>query len=57
MLRDFGHEMRHAESGADALAMALEWWPDAILVDLVLPDFSGIELMRRGHARMPPASC
>jgi two-component system repressor protein LuxO len=57
MLRDFGHEMRHAESGGDALAMARDWRPDAILVDLVLPDFSGIELMRRLKAAHVDATC
>lgn len=57
MLRDFGHVMRHAETGAEALAMAQEWRPDAILVDLMLPDFSGIELMRRLKAAQVDATC
>ena len=50
MLRDEGHEIRHAETGQAALTVALDWKPDAILVDLMLPDFSGIELMRRLRA-------
>ncbi|WPB86087.1 sigma-54-dependent transcriptional regulator [Sediminicoccus rosea] len=57
MLRDFGHEMRHAENGGQALAMAQEWRPDAILVDLMLPDFSGLELMRRLKAAQVDATC
>ena len=57
MLRDFGHEMRHAETGAQGLAMAQEWQPDAILVDLMLPDFSGMELMRRLKAEGINAAC
>ncbi|MBS7792831.1 sigma-54 dependent transcriptional regulator [Roseococcus sp. SDR] len=57
MLRDFGHDMQHAETGAQALAMAQEWQPDAILVDLMLPDFSGIELMRRLKAAKVDATC
>jgi two-component system repressor protein LuxO len=57
MLRDFGHEMRHAETGADGLAMAQDWQPDAILVDLVLPDFSGMELMRRLKTAGNNAAC
>ena len=57
MLRDFGHDMQHAENGAQALAMAQEWQPDAILVDLMLPDFSGIELMRRLKAAKVDATC
>ena len=57
MLRQFGHEMRHAETAGAALAMALEWQPEAILVDLILPDFSGIELMRRLRAAGVDATC
>ncbi|MDB5413458.1 MAG: luxO [Rubritepida sp.] len=57
MLREFGHEIRHAETGAEALAAAVEWQPDAILVDLVLPDFSGMELMRRLKAARIEAAC
>ncbi|MBU8538279.1 sigma-54-dependent transcriptional regulator [Falsiroseomonas tokyonensis] len=47
LLRDLGHEIRLAESGAAALDLALSWHPDAILMDLELPDFSGFEAMRR----------
>lgn len=57
MLRDFGHEMRHAETGGQGFDMAREWQPDAILVDLVLPDFSGMELMRRLKAAGINAAC
>ena len=47
MLAALGHEVRHAASGAEALGIAQDWPPDAVLVDLQLPDFSGFELMRR----------
>lgn len=57
MLRDFGHEMRHAETGGEGLAIARAWQPDAILVDLMLPDFSGLELMRRLKASGVNAAC
>ncbi|WP_424810863.1 sigma-54-dependent transcriptional regulator [Roseococcus sp. YIM B11640] len=56
VLREQGHEIRHAETGAKALAAAIAWRPDAILVDLVLPDFSGIELMRRLRAEAVEAA-
>ncbi|MBE9604485.1 sigma-54-dependent Fis family transcriptional regulator [Acetobacteraceae bacterium H6797] len=49
MLRDIG-AVRHAETASAALALAAEWQPDAILVDIELPDFSGFELMRRLRA-------
>ena len=51
MLATMGHEVRHAATGAEALAIAQDWPPDAVLVDLDLPDFSGFEVMRRLKAR------
>ncbi|MBC7433563.1 MAG: sigma-54-dependent Fis family transcriptional regulator [Rubritepida sp.] len=57
LLDELGHAVRHAETGAHGLAMALEWLPDAILVDLQLPDFSGFELMRRLRAEGSEAAC
>ncbi|PZW45616.1 two-component system repressor protein LuxO [Humitalea rosea] len=46
-LSDQGHELRVAETGAEGLRMARDWAPDAILIDVELPDFDGFELMRR----------
>ncbi|RVT96846.1 response regulator [Rhodovarius crocodyli] len=51
MLATMGHDVRHAATGAEALAIAQEWQPDAVLVDLELPDISGFEVMRRLKAR------
>jgi two-component system repressor protein LuxO len=50
LMRDLGHEIRVAETGAAALRQAAEWRPDAILMDIELPDFSGFEVMRRLRA-------
>ena len=50
LLRDQGVEIRHAETAGQALADALAHPPDAILLDLELPDFSGFELMQRLRA-------
>ncbi len=50
LLRDAGVEIRHAETAGQALADALAHPPDAILLDLELPDFSGFELMRKLRA-------
>jgi two-component system cell cycle response regulator DivK len=36
-----------AETGADALSLAREHLPDAILLDLVLPDLAGTDVVRR----------
>jgi two-component system repressor protein LuxO len=50
LLRDLGHEVRLAETGAAAIAVARDWAPDAVLMDIELPDFSGFEAMRRLRA-------
>jgi two-component system repressor protein LuxO len=50
LLRDLGHDIRIAETGHAALELALSWRPDAILMDIELPDFSGFEAMRRLRA-------
>jgi two-component system repressor protein LuxO len=50
LMRDLGHEIRIAETGAAAIALSLDWRPDAILMDIELPDFSGFEAMRRLRA-------
>ena len=56
LLDELGHAVRHAETGAHGLAMALEWLPDAILVDLQLPDFDGFEVLRRLRAQPQTAT-
>ncbi|MGG5811925.1 sigma-54-dependent transcriptional regulator [Falsiroseomonas sp. CW058] len=50
LLRDLGHEIRVAETGTAALEQARAWLPDAILMDIELPDFSGFEAMRKLRA-------
>ena len=50
LLRELGHETRLAETGGQAVGIALDWHPDAILMDIELPDFSGFEAMRRLRA-------
>lgn len=39
-----------AESGGQAVEMALALRPDVVLLDLVLPDLSGVEVIRRLQA-------
>lgn len=46
LLRDEGHDVRAAYSGASALVVASHFKPDAILVDIKLPDLSGWEIAR-----------
>jgi CheY-like chemotaxis protein len=43
-LRDRGHEVECASTGHQAIAVALRFRPDAVLVDIGLPDMDGITL-------------
>jgi two-component system KDP operon response regulator KdpE len=46
-LRVMGYEVRSAPSGADAVRMAAAEVPDAVVLDLGLPDMDGWELLER----------
>ena len=49
-LREWGLEVRIAESGKQALEMATAFRPQIVLSDLTLPDISGLEVIRRLRA-------
>ena len=51
LLGQHGHELIHADSGAQALALAGRQAPDLILLDLPLPDITGVELLAALHAQ------
>ena len=53
LLRRSGHEVRTAYSGGEALDAALADRPDAVLLDLGLPEIDGYEVARR--LRQKPA--
>ena len=62
MLRAFGMGYAEATTGADALAVCATSKPDAILLDWILPDQSGLaclDALRRtaGGARTPVIYC
>ncbi len=50
-LRDEGFEVDEAGSGRAALAAVEEHPPDLIVLDVMLPDFDGLEVTRRLRAR------
>jgi len=46
-LRHAGLEPRHAVDGHAALEIAATWRPDLVVLDLMLPGISGLEVCRR----------
>jgi hypothetical protein len=44
-------QLRVAEDGTRGVAQAGQWQPELILLDMQLPDFSGVEVMRRLRER------
>jgi len=46
-LRHFGYQVRVARTGRDALAAVEGFSPDLVLLDVMLPDLDGFEIVRR----------
>jgi two-component system, OmpR family, response regulator len=53
VLRYEGWEIRTAADGASAVRTARDFQPDAIILDIMLPDFDGLEVLRRVRANLP----
>src|SRR6516162_10340172 len=53
VLRYEGWNVVTAGNGADAVRTAREFRPDAVVLDIMLPDFNGLEVMRRLRAEIP----
>ncbi|MGH8011512.1 MAG: ATP-binding protein, partial [Candidatus Binataceae bacterium] len=47
LFADFGHDVRIASSGSEALEMAAQYRPDVILLDIGLPGMNGYEVADR----------
>jgi putative two-component system response regulator len=58
LLAAAGYSVRVAYNGADALSLVAEEAPDLVLIDVVMPGMSGVELCRelktRGGTRLTP---
>jgi two-component system OmpR family response regulator len=52
-LRYEGWEVRTAATGTQAVKAAREFGPDAVALDMMLPDFDGLEVLRRMRADSP----
>ncbi|HUJ70614.1 MAG TPA: response regulator [Verrucomicrobiae bacterium] len=50
LLSELGHEMLVAANGAEALRLAYEKRPHLVLLDIMMPELSGIEVCRRLRA-------
>ena len=53
VLRYEGWDIRTAGDGASAVRMARDFRPDAVVLDIMLPDFDGMEVLRRVRAELP----
>ena len=53
VLRYEGWSVQTAGTGAEAVTMGREFHPDAVVLDIMLPDFDGVEVMRRLRAEHP----
>ncbi len=52
VLRYEGWEIRTAGDGSGAVRAAREFRPDAVVLDVMLPDFDGLEVLRRVRAEL-----
>ena len=53
VLRYEGWDTRTAGTGSDAITVARDFQPDAVILDIMLPDFDGLEVLRRLRAESP----
>jgi two-component system response regulator AtoC len=53
-LRDHGYVVQTAGTGEEALALLRSFEPDMLVVDLVMPNLSGLDLLARAKALAPP---
>jgi DNA-binding NtrC family response regulator len=55
LLERRGYQVRAAPTGARGEELSRTWKPDAVIIDMVLPDADGLDLVRRFAANLPDA--
>lgn len=50
MLERVGHEVETTHKGADGIARAAQWQPDLAIIDIMMPDLDGYNVVRRLRA-------
>ena len=56
-LKMIGWEVKSAGEGSAALAIARNWRPDVLVLDIMMPGFDGIELLSRIRKLYPEVPC
>jgi CheY-like chemotaxis protein len=56
LLRAEGYEVRTAADGVQAVELADQWRPQAVLLDIHMPRLSGLETARRLREAYPPSA-
>jgi len=57
VLAPLGYSVEVAENGAEGLRKVREWNPDLVLLDVMMPDITGIDLLDPIHAHDPDIVC